>query len=538
MVESSEVLCRSRIMHCMRLPLRSTEQIYLVFLIPTLLNCAIYVIHFSLDLVVVEQHFREGNSIWGSCSLVIMYAPSITYFILTVSRPDWWMSQDEKISKGVITWFMLQVCQVFAFPLFALYRYAGLIVLTVDAIMLSGIERMKTLNIAAKPAAIELYFFLQAWFQAAPQAVFQTHLLFSQQTVKRSHQSVGIQISCILISIFVLSIQTMSFQRFESQRIKGRKLPWAMWLKKYRDQELQEFDDKHSIESIRILDTEKKNIHDKGVAKELVSTARFGSTNNVQEAEMNTMKFNHQISTIPPLPPKNVHITPPPTPLRGVTSVIPLQVPDVLAPRRPDFIANQTEAGNIEAATSRPVSQKPMRSTLQKSKSLKLPKRRYSEKGLDEDDPAGKAIASLWWFLFILPRVFSIAVFYKFHPGVLFTVLVAHYLVMLAYIFYHAKDFTVVTFFMNLWLGLIYIFGAIEYQIKFKYANRWLSFYYAFAIAQNSLFTGTWYFLSEWDGFWYTFVFWAIFGSMGLCIMSTLVYQLLLKPRKQQVYVS
>lgn len=37
----------------------------------------------------------------------------------------------------------------------------------------------------------------------------------------------------ISMSIVILAIQTTSFQRFESQRINGRKLPWAMWLKKY-----------------------------------------------------------------------------------------------------------------------------------------------------------------------------------------------------------------------------------------------------------------------------------------------------------------
>lgn len=70
-----------------------------------------------------------------------------------------------------------------------LIRYAGLIVLSVDAIKLAGDARIKTLNLAAAPAAIELYFFLQAWFQAAPQAVFQTYLLFSQNPIHRSYQS-------------------------------------------------------------------------------------------------------------------------------------------------------------------------------------------------------------------------------------------------------------------------------------------------------------------------------------------------------------
>jgi len=81
------------------------------------------------------------------------------------------------------------------------YRYAGLIVLSVDAINLSGDERVKTLNVAAAPAAIELYFFLQAWFQAAPQAVFQAHLLFRQSTVPRSYQSSKIENHFLFMNI-------------------------------------------------------------------------------------------------------------------------------------------------------------------------------------------------------------------------------------------------------------------------------------------------------------------------------------------------
>lgn len=76
---------------------------------------------------------------------------------------------------------------------------------SVDAINLSGDARIKTLNIAAAPAAIELYFFLQAWFQAAPQAVFQTHLLFRERSVPRDYRS---GISSIFFYFFYINIIT------------------------------------------------------------------------------------------------------------------------------------------------------------------------------------------------------------------------------------------------------------------------------------------------------------------------------------------
>jgi dynactin complex subunit len=76
-------------------------------------------------------------------------------------------------------------------------RYAGLIVLSIDAIILSDEYRTKTLNIAAAPASIELYFFLQAWFQATPQAVFQTYL-FIERFVSRTYQSGIYKFLCII----------------------------------------------------------------------------------------------------------------------------------------------------------------------------------------------------------------------------------------------------------------------------------------------------------------------------------------------------
>ena len=122
MTEETDSICRERPTRCLKIPLKSTEQIYLVFLIPTLVNCILYVLHFSADLVVAVQHFREGNPIWGSSTIALIYTPAVAYFILTVSRPDWWMTDNDKVSKGAFAWFGLQLCHLIAFPLFALYR--------------------------------------------------------------------------------------------------------------------------------------------------------------------------------------------------------------------------------------------------------------------------------------------------------------------------------------------------------------------------------------------------------------------------------
>ena len=122
MAQDSTTLCHRKSMRCMKIPLRSTEQIYLIFLIPAIINCFIYIIHFAADLVVAIQHFKEENPLWGASTIAFIYAPSLTYFILTVSRPDWWMTDDDKVSRGILRWFALQLFQFVGFVFFVLYR--------------------------------------------------------------------------------------------------------------------------------------------------------------------------------------------------------------------------------------------------------------------------------------------------------------------------------------------------------------------------------------------------------------------------------
>lgn len=241
--------------------------------------------------------------------------------------------------------------------------------------------------------------------------------------------------------------------------------------------------------------------------------------------------LNRQISVTPPLPPKNAHITPPPTPLRGITTVAPLPIPDAPAPPRPDSVYRESQQeANTEGNQQQPTTDNPQ--------SLKVPTRKYSEKGLEEDDPVGKCLSFLWWFFFILARVLAIVVAYEFYPAYVIATLTVHYVVMLIYLFYYAKYYDVITFFVNLWLGLVYVFSLIEYRVKFKYADKWTMPYYVFVIIQNMALTLTWFIHANWDGFWYTYVVYTICVCTVLCILSSAVYHSLYKPKKCRVYSS
>lgn len=258
-------------------------------------------------------------------------------------------------------------------------------------------------------------------------------------------------------------------------------------------------------------------------------------TENEQEhqTQLHAALLDRQVSMTPPLPPKNVHVTPPPTPLRGITTVAPLLVPDIPAPPRPDSVYAEEEAAKAAATI-----ESDQRLTDSNAQSLKVPKRKYSKKGLEEDDPMGKFLSFLWWFFFILARVFAIAVAYEFYPLAVVTMICVHYAIMLAYLFYYSKYYDIITLVVNLWLGLVYIFSLIEYRIKFKYADWCTLPYYVFVIVQNVAFTFVWYMNADWNGFWYTYIFWAILGSMVLCVLSSAVYHAMFKPKKRRVYSS
>jgi len=260
----------------------------------------------------------------------------------------------------------------------------------------------------------------------------------------------------------------------------------------------------------------------------------FSENERQLQTQSHAASLDRQISVTPPLPPKNLHVTPPPTPLRGITTVVSLPIPDIPAPRRPDSVYREEEA--VEARTSTLESGERLMDSSEQS--LKIPKRKYSEKGLEEDDPVGKFLSFLWWFFFIVARVFSIAIAYEFYPKIVFAVLGIHYAIMLIYIFYYSKYYDAITFVVNLWLGLVYVFSLIEYRIKFKYADWWTLPYYAFVIVQNTALTFIWFIHADWEGFWYTYVFCMILISMVLCVLSSTVYHILFKPKKYRVYSS
>jgi hypothetical protein len=230
-------------------------------------------------------------------------------------------------------------------------------------------------------------------------------------------------------------------------------------------------------------------------------------------------------------------IIPPPAPLRGITSITRLPVPQMPAPPRPDSIIDDFDNVEIHEIPKSLVNTTKTDRTFERNNSLRISNSKNFANGLENNDPFGTFLFFLWWFSFILPRVLSLSIFFEFYPMYLLGILGLHYILMVSYLFYYTKYYDVMSFFINLWLGLIYIFSIIEYRVKFKYADKWLVFYYIFVFIQNIFMTLIWYFYGDWNGFWYLYSFYTILTCTSLCFLSTIIYYLLLKPKKCKIYV-
>lgn len=294
------------------------------------------------------------------------------------------------------------------------------------------------------------------------------------------------------------------------------------------------------FQNIFILQQELQNVEEKVPLQKVPEPNQElqcpSETKSEEEANDAHIHLDRQISITPPLPPKNVQIVPPPTPLRGITTVTPLPVPDLPAPPRPDSMVTNSEQEENNDVAKAAFIEAPTNIHLKCTKNVQVPRRKYSSKGLEEDDPIGKFLSFLWWFFFILARILSIITLSEFYPIPLMIAIGIHYIAMLIYLFYYSKSCDMVSFFVNLWLGFVFIFTMIEYRIKFKYADKWLFPYFTFVMVQNVSFTLFWYFNTEWVGFWYYYAFYSIFMSMLLCISSSIVYHVLLKPNKFKIY--
>lgn len=100
--------------------LTAKQQIWVYFIVATGLKSAVYVFDLASGIAVVNEHYKAGDNAWATLTLLLMYFPSLVFFIVIISRPDLWDKQHE--ISGTAKWFSFRAAQFLAYPIWVMYR--------------------------------------------------------------------------------------------------------------------------------------------------------------------------------------------------------------------------------------------------------------------------------------------------------------------------------------------------------------------------------------------------------------------------------
>lgn len=96
-------------------------QITLACLVTAILELLIYLTVTLADIAVTIQHFRDGNSMYGSLTVTILCLPAIICFISIMLSP-WQWPEEEGCHSENTTFLIKQLFNLICFPIGAVYR--------------------------------------------------------------------------------------------------------------------------------------------------------------------------------------------------------------------------------------------------------------------------------------------------------------------------------------------------------------------------------------------------------------------------------
>lgn len=164
-------------------------------------------------------------------------------------------------------------------------------------------------------------------------------------------------------------------------------------------------------------------------------------------------------------------------------------------------------------------------------------KRVIHVKGMVDDDFAGKSIAILWWFTFLLARVLALSAFAYFYFVETIYLVSSHYILVIAVLVYDVKSDSMnrgkLPFFI--FLGYIYIFCIIEFKIKFKKATVLYYGYFFLVFFENITMCLIWFYQkldTLQTDFWFKYIFYIVLLASVCSLSSMIFYMTINKPQK------
>lgn len=166
-----------------------------------------------------------------------------------------------------------------------------------------------------------------------------------------------------------------------------------------------------------------------------------------------------------------------------------------------------------------------------------MPSSKKMIEGIEQEDIVAKSVAFTAWTFFLVMRMVSLSAFSVFFPMECLYLCLAHYLVMVAALFYETRFHEKIerTYFY-LFLAYIYIFCILEFKIKFKRPRYWFVLYTMLVLLQNLAITFAWYYFAEFESWWFNYMFGIVILSFCYSLLCFLVFYFLLKPADKILY--
>lgn len=120
---------------------------------------------------------------------------------------------------------------------------------------------------------------------------------------------------------------------------------------------------------------------------------------------------------------------------------------------------------------------------------------------MEEDNPIGKLVAFLFWFLFLLGRILALVLAGTFYPWIVLAVCAGHYAFTLLYILPSPDCKSSIP--IKFLLGFVFIFCLVEVGIQFRKSFLFYGLFFVFSCAENLVLTIVWMLWGRWTGFWY-----------------------------------
>ncbi|XP_073988436.1 uncharacterized protein isoform X2 [Rhodnius prolixus] len=167
---------------------------------------------------------------------------------------------------------------------------------------------------------------------------------------------------------------------------------------------------------------------------------------------------------------------------------------------------------------------------------LEIPRRKKWTKIMEEDDPLGKIVLFLFWFLFLLGRTLSLALAAIFCIWAVLGVCIAHYLCCLLYILPTPDCKTNILY--KILISFLYIFCLIEVGIQFRKSHLFYILFFTFSFMENLALTILWAIWADWDGWWYHYALYLLGIAQILALTFLFFYFKYFQPTIRRIPTS